>query len=256
MKRLTLLLLAVLLLLIAAVPSSAGPAGGKDTVRLKVFVHYPRFGKPPRPPKAPKPPTPGTCDPTTNALIDHYGLGGWHLSGAVEYRVNEDTIPASVEDALGAIADSFEVWEDEAKREVDFAYGGSTRVKVARNDGLHIVAWGNVSLPDAIAVTYIWYYPSTGVVVDVDTIMNVRLPWSHTSLDDPDQADQVCGDLYSYDAQNILTHELGHWMGLDDLYDPEDKDLTMYGYGDKGELKKETLGLGDESGIAELGKLY
>jgi len=231
MKRLTLLLLAVLLLLIAAVPSSARPAAGKDTVRLKVFVHYPRFGKPPQPPK---------------------GLGGWRLSGLVEYQVNEGTIPASVQDPLDAIANSFQVWEAQAQGEVGFAYGGSTRVKVARNDGLHIVAWGNVSLRDAIAVTYIWYYPSTGDVVDVDTIMNVRLPWSYTRVTDPDQADQVCGDLYSYDAQNILTHELGHWMGLDDLYDSMDKDLTMYGYGDKGELKKETLGLGDMLGIGAL----
>ncbi|KPL21432.1 MAG: hypothetical protein AMJ93_09610 [Anaerolineae bacterium SM23_84] len=252
MKRLTLLLLAVLLLLIAAVPSSARPAAGKDTVRLKVFVHYPRFGKPPQPPKGPKPPTPGTCDPTSEDSIDHYGLGGWRLSGLVEYQVNEGTIPASVQDPLDAIANSFQVWEAQAQGEVGFAYGGSTRVKVARNDGLHIVAWGNVSLRDAIAVTYIWYYPSTGDVVDVDTIMNVRLPWSYTRVTDPDQADQVCGDLYSYEAQNILTHELGHWMGLDDLYDSMDKDLTMYGYGDKGELKKETLGLGDMLGIGEL----
>jgi hypothetical protein len=35
---------------------------------------------------------------------------------------------------------------------------------------------------------------------------------------------------------------------LDDLYNIADKDLTMYGYGAGGELKKSTLGKGDLSG--------
>lgn len=251
MKRLTLLLLAVLLLLIAAVPSSARPAGGKDTVRLKVFVHYPRpgRGKPPQPPRPPKPPEPTACDPTENDLVEDYGLAGWHLSGTVPYHINHSSIPGTVNDPQTAIDNSFNVWDSEAGSAVDFAYAGPTEISVAKNDGLHVVAWGKVSPGKAIAVTYIWYYPSTGIVVDVDTIMNVRLPWSYTSVVDPDQ---FCGDPYSYDAQNILTHELGHWMGLDDLYEPVDEDLTMYGYGDKGELKKETLGLGDILGIGDL----
>lgn len=41
-------------------------------------------------------------------------------------------------------------------------------------------------------------------------------------------------------------------MGLDDLYEDPQQDLTMYGYGDKGELKKDTLGRGDQLGIDAL----
>jgi len=36
---------------------------------------------------------------------------------------------------------------------------------------------------------------------------------------------------------------------LDDLYASADKDLTMYGYGDMAELKADTLGLGDVTGV-------
>jgi hypothetical protein len=49
-------------------------------------------------------------------------------------------------------------------------------------------------------------------------------------------------------VQNIATHEFGHWVGLDDLYATTDKDLTMYGYGETKELKKDSLGLGDITG--------
>ncbi len=50
------------------------------------------------------------------------------------------------------------------------------------------------------------------------------------------------------DVQDIATHEFGHWVGLDDLYSDADKDLTMYGFGAGGELKKRTLGTGDADG--------
>jgi len=76
--------------------------------------------------------------------------------------------------------------------------------------------------------------------------MNVKLPWAQTYVSNPDA---VCGNLYAYDVQNILTHEVGHWVGLDDLYNSVDQDLTMYGYGGKGELKKDTLARGDTLGM-------
>jgi len=50
-------------------------------------------------------------------------------------------------------------------------------------------------------------------------------------------------------VQDIATHEFGHWVGLDDLYLSLDRDLTMYGYGAGGELKKRTLGTGDITGV-------
>jgi hypothetical protein len=54
------------------------------------------------------------------------------------------------------------------------------------------------------------------------------------------------------DVQNIMTHEFGHWCGLDDLYDSSDYWLTMYGYSGYGETYKQTLGWGDILGLKEL----
>ncbi len=160
--------------------------------------------------------------------------------------MNPSSIPAGVVNAETAISNAFQAWEAASKGKVDFIQGTPTTLKAAKYDGQNIVAWGNVRYGQAIAVAYTWYDPETGHVVEVDTILSSKLAWRFTSVSNPDA---VCGDFCCYDVQNILTHEIGHWVGLDDLYDAADKDLTMYGYGAKGELKKDTLASGDVLGI-------
>ncbi len=51
-----------------------------------------------------------------------------------------------------------------------------------------------------------------------------------------------------------MTHEAGHWLMLSDLYNGRDSLLTMYGYGDYGELYKDTLAYGDELGVEKIYK--
>jgi hypothetical protein len=57
------------------------------------------------------------------------------------------------------------------------------------------------------------------------------------------------GQSGSYDVQNIATHELGHWLQLNDLYGGSDSEKTMYGYASKGETKKRSLETDDKNGI-------
>ena len=114
-------------------------------------------------------------------------------------------------------------------------------------DEINTVSWRRVVPPKAIAVTYIWYDPDPAnitqdgyyPIIDCDIIMNTKHDWG-------------IGDENAFDVRNIATHEVGHVVGLADLYDESYRELTMYGYGSIGETIKSTLAAGDIAGCREL----
>lgn len=202
-------------------------------VRVRVFVHEAKE-------KLTTTNAASCADPDSETAVD---LAGWHLPSNVTYNLNLYSVPSSVgANNLPQIAsESFAVWVDpliSASKPV-FTRGSDTIRSRSAYDGQNIIAWGRTSA-GALGVTYIRYYSSNGLVVDVDTIMNKKYPWSWTPY-----GSGVCGNINAYDAQNILVHELGHWMGLDDEYGASYIDNTMYGYGSLGEVKKDTPENGD-----------
>jgi hypothetical protein len=208
-------------------------------MKVRVFVHYPKmFGKP-----APAP----VCtndDPDSLSLV-HAGYA--HLPQTINYVLNVSSVPSSVKGSnLPAIAlNSVKVWTNAISDKVKITQNGTTSISKANSDdGINVIAWG-VTPSNALAVTYAMYYtsgPLDGTIVGVDTIMNGKVPWSWSG------PTGNCNPK-AYDAQNILTHELGHWMGLKDEYDSASyQNATMYGYGSLGEIKKDTLTTGDVDG--------
>lgn len=214
------------LVLFSSGATAAKPA--PQEIDKVVFVHYPQpQGNVPywSPVKAPTP----TDQDTT------YKYTGIHWANPyVEYAVNLGA-PAGAGDAIAA---SFDTWQI-APGNITFTRLEDTELSGSILDGNNVISWEDISAdyPNAIAVTIIWYYRGIKEIVDVDTIMNSDDPWS------------VLGDTTAYDVQNIMTHEAGHWLMLLDLYQWRTQKLTMYGYGDLGELQKRTLGLGDKLGI-------
>ena len=60
------------------------------------------------------------------------------------------------------------------------------------------------------------------------------------------------GNQNVMDIQNIATHEIGHTLGLSDLYTTSCSPVTMYGYSWNGDTTKRTLESPDITGLQKL----
>jgi hypothetical protein len=205
-------------------------------IKVRAFIHRPRIVEHNHL---------GTCTTTTDPAVTDYEETGWHLPAAgITWKLSVSTVPASVgvSGALTAIQNSFGAWNNADSGE-RFSDGGQTNAKNTRLDGTNAIMWKRLGA-STIGVTYVWYRTNTGEVVEVDTAFNSRYPWAIFDTN----AGECQSSPDAYDVQNIATHEFGHWVGLDDLYSDADKDLTMYGFGAGGEIKKRTLAAGDIDG--------
>lgn len=216
-----------------------------ENVKVRVFVHK---EKPPRASASAL--VCDLADPQSEATV---AAAFWKLPSTWTYNLNPSSAPSSVGSANLAViaANGFSDWSNatlsstSATPKVVFTKGANTTVSRSAFDGLNVITWGRTQ-GTALGVTYIRYYSSTGIVVDVDTIMNKKFPWKWSNS-------SSCAYPDAYDAENILNHELGHWMGLDDMYDSANyQHATMFGYGSKGEVKKNTLTTGDIQGILSI----
>ena len=112
-------------------------------------------------------------------------------------------------------------------------------------DNKNEVYFADIDHEGAIAIAITWGIfggpPPFRELVEWDQIYDdVDFDWSAT------------GEAGKMDFENIATHELGHSVGLGDLYTTECSEQTMYGYASYGETKKSTLEAGDIAGIQKL----
>ncbi len=138
-------------------------------------------------------------------------------------------------------AASFGTWQAVRDAAITFRSAGTTDKKAPAFDGENCIMMGReVSGGDVIGQSYIFYSTDDGRILDVDIVLNSSYPWS------------TDGAPKKMDVQNALTHEIGHFCGLDDLYGEGDKEKTMYGYMGYGETKKRTLTADDAAGLAAI----
>ena len=246
MKRL--LLVAILAALVAV--SSFGTVLARPQVppptdiAKAVFIHY----------KAPAKPV--WAGPKKSSEDEGYKLfrGGvkWADTALpVSYSINTASVPWGIDPSAAAseIIASFEKWDDNTSKELFNNTVGTTAIAVASLDSTNAIAWAALADLNTIAVTTFWYYRSTKELVEFDILFNTQFTWG-IDLDGEDTAYSLVGAM---DIRNIATHESGHALVLEDLYQDKYTGMTMYGYSAYDEVEKISLELGD---IAGLHKLY
>ena len=118
-------------------------------------------------------------------------------------------------------------------------------------DDRNEVYFADVDYENAIAITIVWGIfggpPPFRGLVEWDMVFDeIDFDWS---MDCEYDINNCTGKM---DFENIATHELGHSVGLNDLYTSGCSEQTMYGYATEGEIKKRTLEDGDIAGVRNL----
>lgn len=246
MKRLSLIifltvvsLVLVKISFVSAKENSEIPSGLKDKGPLTkiTFIHYKKgYGKPA-----------GVGKEKGTTCYAFLAKGArWKTTEGYEINpTNNDSLKSDF------IQNVFNLAADEWDRRVIFPIFGANTINseaVYRTDIVddhNVAIFGSYPDPNVIAVTTVWGYfygpPGTRQLIEWDMFLNDNFSWG-----DATQNQNLM------DLQNIVTHELGHSAGMDDLYNAACSLETMYGYSTEGEIIKRDLNLGDIKGIQEL----
>lgn len=168
---------------------------------------------------------------------------------AEDYVINPKNRDFISEDTILAVFQmSIAKWENAANYSI-IGNGAITEEPLSADvnepDDLNEVYFADIDEPGVIGVTIIWGIfggpPRNRELVAWDQV-----------YDDVDFRWATDGDSDKMDLENIVIHELGHTVGLGDIYTESCNEQTMYGYAIEGEIKKRTLEAGDITGISEL----
>lgn len=191
------------------------------------------------------------ADNNENVEYPHYGSN-------ILYRVNPEGAPdGAVDDIIrasenwdAAVADNLYLFD-----RVD-----TSLPRWYSRDNVNAFVWRKFLPRDIVAFAVVWYDKSSVLgqawdeyeqrwenvyeTVEVDVVFNTFYKWRSYTQEKPK------GKFFY--VQEIATHEIGHSLGLDDLYEDRHSELTMYGYTSPKETKKMTLEVGDIAGAVEL----
>ena len=122
------------------------------------------------------------------------------------------------------------------------AYRSSTEHRISdiesRKDGINMVSDWFAGTSSYLAYTTWWV--SNNKLTEADIVFNRNYPWGYY------------GEPGRFDVQQVVTHEIGHALGLDDVYSAAHGHDTMYGYTNAGETYKRILHICDQKGILYL----
>src|SRR5204862_184031 len=105
-----------------------------------------------------------------------------------------------------AVHAAFQTWTNVPTANVRFNYLGPAVITAAAGDTVNLVSFSDNTFPwdpGTLAVTLSYFSSSTGIISEGDILFNPSQAWS------------TSGEPGRYDIQSVLTHEIGHFLGLD-----------------------------------------
>lgn len=166
----------------------------------------------------------------------------WDSNTPIKYVINPKN-PQGLSQSFitSTISKSVKTWDAGTSRNLFSTYKVDKRAKYGKRDGKNSIVFGSYPYTGVIAVTGIWYYSDSGQILEADMLLNTVYRWGN-AVTDPSRMD----------LQNIVTHELGHVVGMDDITGRACIDATMYAYSWNGDIQKRDLASEDIFGLQTL----
>ena len=268
MKKLFALLIITTILI--SIPMVAAVSAKPDVKKAIFIQRIDSYAKPDgvgRPPK----PSPEPEEPQLYELMGKNikWVAPVELTFVINPTGNLDELDSSF--VYTTISTSAETWDAEVTEELFVNYvpdevaENGDNYNDAQRDYSNEVFFADLPYDGAIAVCIVYYInagpPSQRRILEFDMVFDADLVFVDASgveydfsWGDADPDETGIGNPQIMDLENIATHELGHALGLADLYDATSPvpEQTMYGYARAGETKKRTLEDGDKAGITVL----
>ncbi len=124
----------------------------------------------------------------------------------IRYLVtNRATTGVTAAQLQAATAASFSSWSLVPTASMSASFTGFTNAEPVRDDGATVIGFQNhEELERTLGVTSFTLDRTTGALVEADIFLNSLFAWSVAPS----------GESNKFDAQSILTHEVGHLIGL------------------------------------------
>ena len=195
------------------------------------------------------------CSSSMSAFASVAGADGSGAQGAtwrdpvVRLSVDESILRIH-KTAFDVVVDSVVVWQNLNDRIPTLVVEHGTADAIGYRKGgqntntVRFVPGGSEMANGALAITVLTFDLEADRILDADIVINGQHAFSTDELPEEMRGAGI------YDLQNVLSHEVGHFLGLGEEY--EDTTATMYAYSVPGETRKRDLELRDVVVIDEL----
>jgi predicted Zn-dependent protease len=161
----------------------------------------------------------------------------------LHYAINPANPDNLSEDfVVSAITAAAHTWNRAVKRDAfDNHFSIDYTAQAPKGDGTNTIAFSDIFLDSSvIAATSLYIDTSTTpfTIFEFDILLNSKYTWGDATR-----------DPNVMDLQAVVTHELGHALGLGDVWEPACSQATMYGFGTSGETQDRTLSKPDITGL-------
>lgn len=163
--------------------------------------------------------------------------------------------------AREAVQRAFGTWLELGTHAPQLVFDSVNTAKLSLDpDGKNSVLVAPITLPgheNDLAITLAFWDERTGSIAEADIVINAKVNFE--VLDNSGaEPDEKAGNAHehrecvtdAYDLQNVLTHEVGHFMGLGE--EMREDDASMYYRSHRCETQKRSLAASDELSVVTL----